>query len=398
MNFIGANRDLPTHPRPSIDTDLLQGKGHQSGGDLFATGHNRVIFARIVDRCHASHKADEPVGLASHGRHDDRNLVTLIDGLFDTCRGMADSVDATNRRPAEFLNDDGHATSELWNGCLRPNFNLSGQKTALHTLAMIAKQAVEPVITDAPSIDPAEVEQFDALANSWWDPDGPFRPLHRLTPARLGYLRDRLADHYGRDILADRPFEGLRGIDVGCGGGLISEPLARLGLAMTGLDAGARNIAAARSHAADQGLNIDYRCSTAEALAAAGERFDVVLALEIVEHVADRRAFVSACCELATPGGLIVFSTINRTAKAFGLAIVGAEYVLRWLPRGSHNWRKFVKPSELARDLRAAGARPTDTKGLVFSPLNNLWHLDADLDVNYFMTAIVDANTRGLPE
>lgn len=253
---------------------------------------------------------------------------------------------------------------------------------------MIAKQAVAPAPGTGPStVDPDEVEQFDALADRWWDPKGPFRPLHRLTPVRLSYIRDTIAAHFERKIGQNEPFSGLRGVDIGCGGGLVAEPLSRLGMAMTGIDAGENNIGAARAHAKGQDLVIDYRCTTAEAVAATSERFDVVLALEIIEHVADRAAFVRACCELATPEGLIILSTLNRTAKAFGLAIVGAEYVLRWLPRGSHDWRKFVRPSELARDLRAAGATPTDTRGLVFDVVANEWRLASDLDVNYFMTA-----------
>ncbi len=253
---------------------------------------------------------------------------------------------------------------------------------------MIAKQAAAPASRKRPStVDPDEVEQFDALADRWWDPKGPFRPLHRLTPVRLTYVRDTIASHFGRETGQDEPFSGLRGVDIGCGGGLVAEPLTRLGMAMTGIDAGRNNIGAARAHATGQDLAIDYRCTTAEEVAATGERFDVVLALEIIEHVADRSAFVRACCDLATPGGLIILSTLNRTAKAFGLAIVGAEYVLRWLPRGSHDWRKFVRPSELARDLRAAGAKPTDTRGVVLDIVANEWRLSSDLDVNYFMTA-----------
>ncbi|MEM7124352.1 MAG: bifunctional 2-polyprenyl-6-hydroxyphenol methylase/3-demethylubiquinol 3-O-methyltransferase UbiG [Pseudomonadota bacterium] len=253
---------------------------------------------------------------------------------------------------------------------------------------MIAKQAAAPATGKRPStVDPDEVQQFDALADRWWDPKGPFRPLHRLTPVRLTYIRDTIAAHFGLETSQNEPFSGLRGVDIGCGGGLVAEPLARLGMEMTGIDAGANNIGAARAHAAGQGLAIDYRCTTAEEAASAGERFDVVLALEIIEHVADRGAFVRACCELATPGGLIILSTLNRTAKAFGLAIVGAEYVLRWLPRGSHDWRKFVRPSELARDLRAAGASPSDTRGVVFDLVADEWRLSSDLDVNYFMTA-----------
>jgi len=253
---------------------------------------------------------------------------------------------------------------------------------------MLAKQVRDRRHQDgAPSIDPAEVEQFDTIAGQWWNPDGPFRPLHRLTPARLTYLRDRIAAHYGRDTRAERPFDGLSAVDIGCGGGLVSEPLARLGLDVTGVDPGGNNIAAARAHAAGQGLTIDYRQGTAESLTATGKTYDVVLALEIVEHVSDRKAFVGACADLVRPGGLAIFSTINRTAKAFVLAIVGAEYVMRWLPRGSHHWRKFVRPSELAADLRAAGGRPIDTTGLVFDPLVGLWRLTSDLDVNYFLAA-----------
>jgi 2-polyprenyl-6-hydroxyphenyl methylase/3-demethylubiquinone-9 3-methyltransferase len=255
---------------------------------------------------------------------------------------------------------------------------------------MLAKQAVDRPDRDAaPSVDPAEVEQFDAIAEEWWNPDGPVRPLHRLTPIRLAYLRDRIGDHFGRDVGAERPFAGLSGVDIGCGGGLVSEPLARLGLAVTGVDPGANNIASARAHAAGQDLAIDYRAGTPEDLAAAGNRYDVVLALEIVEHVADRRAFIGTCAELARPGGLLIVSTINRTAKAFVLAIVGAEYVLRWLPRGTHDWQRFITPDELAALLRGAGLEPVDARGFVFDPLGWSWRLSArDLSVNYVTASL----------
>ena len=256
---------------------------------------------------------------------------------------------------------------------------------------MLAKQATDTSPQErSSSVDPAEVDQFDSIAAHWWDPDGPFRPLHKLTPQRMTYLRDRIADRFGRDIRENKPFSGLNAIDIGCGGGLVSEPLARLGCAVTGIDAGANNIAAAQSHAVEQDLDIDYRCTTAEDVAASGEQFDVAVAVEIIEHVADRSAFVGACAGLVRPGGMVIFSTINRTAKAFALAIVGGEYILRWLPRGSHDWRKFVRPSELARDLRVAGAQVTDTSGLIFDPINGRWQLAADLDVNYFLTAHIE--------
>lgn len=236
------------------------------------------------------------------------------------------------------------------------------------------------------TVDPDEIERFAAMAQDWWDPDGPMKPLHRLTPARMRYLADRLARHSGRGAGA-ASLTGLSVLDIGCGGGLVSEPLARLGADVIGVDAAAKNIEAARMHAAEAGLKIDYRHGTAEALAEAGESFDAVLALEIIEHVADPPLFVRSLASLVKPGGLVVFSTLNRTAKSFALAIVGAEYVLGWVPRGTHAHDKFVKPSELARWCREAGLEVTDLTGLVYSPLAG-WTLDAkDLDVNYFACA-----------
>lgn len=237
------------------------------------------------------------------------------------------------------------------------------------------------------SVDPDEIARFEAMADSWWDPAGAFRPLHRLNPVRLGFLRDRIADHYGRDARADRPLAGLSLLDIGCGGGLISEPLARLGGAVTGIDASERNIGVASLHAGDSGLAIDYRATTAEALVGTGAQFDVVLALEIVEHVADLDLFIAACTRLAKPGGLMIFSTLNRTPKSFALAIVGAEYLLRWLPRGTHNWRKFVRPSELARALSQSGAALDALVGVAYNPVSDRWRLADDLAVNYMAVA-----------
>lgn len=236
------------------------------------------------------------------------------------------------------------------------------------------------------TVDEGEIERFSALAETWWDPEGPMKPLHRLTPARMRYLSERLARHFGRESGAGA-LEGLSLLDIGCGGGLVSEPLARLGADVTGVDAAAKNIEAAKLHAAEGGLKIDYRNGTAEALAEKGERFDAVLALEVIEHVADPPLFVRSIAEMVKPGGLVIFSTLNRTAKSYALAIVGAEYVLGWLPRGTHDHRKFVKPSELARFCREAGLEVTDLTGMVFSPLSG-WSLNAkDLDVNYFACA-----------
>ncbi len=245
---------------------------------------------------------------------------------------------------------------------------------------------------DAPpgraSVDRAELAKFAAMAQAWWDPDGKFAPLHRLNPVRIGYVRDRVAARFGRDPLRPLPLSGLRLLDIGCGGGLVCEPMARLGATVTGIDPVPRNVAVARLHAEESGLAIDYRPATVEEMAAAaGERFDVVLALEVVEHVADLRAFLAACAGVLAPEGILILATINRTAKAFLLAIVGAEYVLGWLPRGTHDWRRFVRPSQLAAALRAAGLALGELTGVAYDPLGGGWRLSRDLDVNYMAVA-----------
>lgn len=236
------------------------------------------------------------------------------------------------------------------------------------------------------TVDPAEIERFSRIADEWWDPTGKFAPLHRLNPVRIAYIRDRVAAHWQRDALNGEPLKDLSLLDIGCGGGLLSEPMTRLGASVTGVDASARNIATASVHAAQQDLCIDYRQGTAEALAESGAQFDVVLALEIVEHVADVDLFLRSCGRLVKPGGLLFLSTLNRTAKAWALAIAGAEYVLGWLPRGTHDWKKFLKPSEVARGLRAGGIEPQEIVGVVYAPLSRKWSLNRnDLDVNYML-------------
>ncbi|MEO3427221.1 bifunctional 2-polyprenyl-6-hydroxyphenol methylase/3-demethylubiquinol 3-O-methyltransferase UbiG [Pelagibius sp. CAU 1746] len=251
------------------------------------------------------------------------------------------------------------------------------------------------------SIDAEEIAKFSAMAEAWWDPNGKFRPLHRFNPVRLAFIRDRLCAHFGRDPLADTPLKGLKLLDVGCGGGLLSEPLARLGAEVTGLDAAEKNIRIAALHAEDTGLEIDYRHGSVEALAAgiqAGSEthFDAVLNMEVVEHVADVDSFLAASAALVRPGGLMIMATLNRTPKAFLLAIVGAEYLLRWLPRGTHDWRRFLRPSELARALRQAGMDVTEMTGVAYNPLTDGWRLaPRDLDVNYMLVATRSPDAGG---
>ena len=237
------------------------------------------------------------------------------------------------------------------------------------------------------AVDPKEAAQFAALADKWWDPDGPFRPLHRLGPTRMGFVTAAVARHFGRDRGPDQ-LTGLTAVDVGCGGGLATEPLCRLGARATGVDVTEANVEAAAAHAARAGLDIDYRLATAEALAAEGATFDLVVSLEVVEHTPDPDAFLTALAGLAAPGGLVVLSTINRTMKSLALAKIGAEYVLRWLPRGTHDWRKFLKPSEMARPLRQAGLEIERVEGIVYDPFVDEWRLDRDTSVNYMLSAV----------
>lgn len=233
-----------------------------------------------------------------------------------------------------------------------------------------------------------EIGRFTAIADSWWDTDGDFRALHRLNPTRIGFIRDHMAAHFHRQVTDEGPFKGLNLLDIGCGGGLLSEPMARLGANVTGIDAGEEMVSVAREHAGRVGLDIDYRCAVPEDLAAGGAKFDVVLNMEVVEHVADVDAFLAACCTLLKPGGVMGISTINRTLKSLALAKVGAEYILRWVPAGTHTWSKFVKPSELARGLRSNGVRVTDLRGMTYSPLTGEWTLSRDLAVNYLAFAV----------
>jgi 2-polyprenyl-6-hydroxyphenyl methylase/3-demethylubiquinone-9 3-methyltransferase len=237
------------------------------------------------------------------------------------------------------------------------------------------------------TVDQAEVDRFSAMAAEWWDIRGKMAPLHKFNPVRLGYIRDRAAEKFGRDPKKLDCLKGLRILDIGCGGGILSEPLARLGASMVGVDPSEKNIDVAKLHAEQSDLEIDYRSSTAEQLSADGEIFDLVLAMEVVEHVADVPLFVRSCGDMVKPGGMMIAATLNRTLKSFALAIVGAEYILRWLPPGTHQWDKFVTPNELEIAMEQAGLRVSDERGVIYNLFADQWQLSSDTDVNYMLAA-----------
>ena len=235
------------------------------------------------------------------------------------------------------------------------------------------------------TIDQDEVARFSAMAAEWWSPNGKFRPLHKFNPVRLTYIRDHVAAHFGRDPRSDKPLAGLRLLDIGCGGGLLSEPMARMGAEVLGADASRTNIEVATIHAEQSGVDVSYEAVTSEELAARGERFDIVLNMEVVEHVSDVDLFLTSCAEMVKPDGLMFVATINRTMKARALAIIGAEYVLRWLPRGTHQYEKLVRPEEIETPLNASGMHVIDRTGVFYNPLQDQWNLSRDMDVNYMM-------------
>ncbi|MCA3562433.1 MAG: bifunctional 2-polyprenyl-6-hydroxyphenol methylase/3-demethylubiquinol 3-O-methyltransferase UbiG [Aestuariivirga sp.] len=239
----------------------------------------------------------------------------------------------------------------------------------------------------APSLDPSEVAKFSAMAAEWWNPKGKFGVLHVFNPVRLQFIKEQVTARLARDPLVREPFQGLRFLDIGCGGGLLTEPMARLGASITGVDPSERNIKTASVHAQEMGLEIDYRVGTAEDLAAAGEQFDVILNMEVIEHVADPVAFTRTCASMLKPGGLMFVATLNRTLKSFGLAIIGAEYVLGWLPKGTHQWEKFITPAELKGWLAGNGLTTKEELGVTYSPFTRAWKVSRDMDVNYMLVA-----------
>lgn len=242
------------------------------------------------------------------------------------------------------------------------------------------------IATD-PTVDPEEVRKFATLAIEWWNPRGKFAPLHKFNPVRLKFVRDEAARHFGRDLKALKPFDGLSLLDIGCGGGLLSEPMARIGFTVTGADASDENVQIARAHAQQSGVKVNYRFTTAEALSAARESFDVVLNMEVIEHVADPTLYLKSCAELVKPGGLMFVGTLNKTMKSLMLGKVAAEYVLGWLPAGSHDWSRFIPPKKLTRMLKDVGLKVTAVRGMSFSVLTWSWQLTADTDINYLVVA-----------
>lgn len=251
----------------------------------------------------------------------------------------------------------------------------------------------ENTTAPAKSVNPDEIAHFSSMAATWWDPKGPFKPLHQLNPTRIEFVRDQICHHFGRDPMAKNPLEGLKILDIGCGGGLLSEPIARLGATVTGADAAEKNIKTATVHAEQMGLDIHYRHISAEELAEQGEKFDVILNMEVIEHVADIPSFLNACYQLVVPGGCMTLSTLNRTVKSWAMAIAGAEYILRWLPVGTHDWNKFLKPSELCSLAHDSGFNIEVMNGMVFNPIKSTWSLDQnDFSVNYVALAVKSNN------
>lgn len=243
------------------------------------------------------------------------------------------------------------------------------------------------------SVDPREMESFSRMAHDWWNPSGMFRPLHVMNGARLKLIKETVCEHFLRDPDQEKPLSGLRLLDIGCGGGLLCEPMVRLGAEVTGVDALEKNVKTAKTHAEEMGLNIDYRHGTIEQMVEAGEPpFDVVLNMEVIEHVANPRDFISDCASMVRPGGIMMCSTINRTFKAFAFAILGAEYVLRWLPRGTHQYDKLVKPRELTAYLEAANLDVERMIGMSLNPINESWSIGDDLSINYVTSAVKPAS------
>jgi 2-polyprenyl-6-hydroxyphenyl methylase / 3-demethylubiquinone-9 3-methyltransferase len=313
--------------------------------------------------------------------------VTGIHFALYAGRGPPYSHDVSERRAAKFLNDPHQVPLNTDPANCRTTFTNPYSFAPDRAIRASTETKGAAVGASETTVDSAEIARFAAQAEAWWDPQGSFWPLHRLNPVRLDFVRSRLLDHFRRDQAELRPFAGLRLLDIGCGGGLVAEPMARLGFAVTGIDAAGEAIAAASAHARAARLRIDYRSASVERLVEAGERFDAVLALEVIEHVANAEAFLGLLAALVETGGAVIATTINRTVRSFALAVVAAEYILGWLPRGTHDWRKFVRPAELILGLRRNGLEPTELAGLSYDPSGGNWGVSRDLTLNYIVAA-----------
>ena len=400
MRVRGADRQLPALPGAGIDAHGLQRDRQQPGGDLLARGYHRIVFAGVVQRRRLAAPGHELVGDAGHGGDDDRHLMAGVDLALDVARDVADAVDVGDRGSAELHDESGHGWLDLRRdlAARAPHYRKPPrEKARIHTggdgwpqphrLERAQWRAARSPGTIS-TVDEARGRALlGALAAEWWDPRGKMGMLHKFNPVRLGFIKQAACGHFERDGKRLDALSGLRILDIGCGGGILSEPLARLGAAVVGADPSQANIEAAQLHAAAAGVTVDYRATTAEALADDGERFR-----HRARHGggrARRRSglFIKRCAEMVKPGGLMIAATINRTLKSFALAIVGAEYVLRWLPRGTHRWDKFVTPNELEAALERQGLRVIDETGVIYNPLADRWQISTDMDVNYMVVA-----------
>ena len=380
-------------------------KWRATRGYLLAGRYDSIVLSRVVNHGGFPAPANEPVRGSGHRRNDDRHLLASPHLSFHVARYIADILDVGHRRAAEFHDQTAHASFldcvKILESAAQPVYVSPDQKArpsrrarAIHTGRFCGMQPREdcsqaasgPLSPMPISVEPAEVEKFSSRAAEWWNPAGTFALLHKFNPLRIEYIREQVTARYARDPFQRLPFSGLRFLDIGCGGGLLSEPMARLGAAVLGADPSEENIKTAAVHARAQSLAIDYRFATAEQLAL-GERFDVILAMEVVEHVNDPGAFIATCASMLRPRGLIFVATLNRTLKSFGLAIIGAEYILGWLPKGTHQWEKFITPAELKNYLISAGLKVIETIGVDYNPLTGGWARSRNMGVNYLALA-----------
>ena len=399
MGIAAIERDLPALPGAGWNADVIEHDRQKPGCHLLTGSHDDIVLLGIIEGCAFLAPGNQFIGLARHGRDNHGHIMPGVPLTLDVPCHILDAFDRGDGGSAEFHHETGHGNSKVRLQERKASDDIADGREARAALCnretresmrrpQCSKLRVSTMDSSAASrVDEAEVEKFNRLASQWWDPRGEMKPLHKFNPVRLAWLRDALALHFDRDPKAIQPFRGLSLLDIGCGGGLLSEPLARMGFAVTGIDPAGNNVEVATAHAARSGVEVTYRKVLAETLLAEKASFDAVLAMEVVEHVPDVPDFVDIAARLARPGGFFGAATINRTKRSFALAIVGAEYVLRWLPVGTHSWDKFVTPDELEAAMTAAGLEIRSQSGVVFNPLTDRWSLANDMAVNYMMSA-----------